>query len=85
MPYRIWQEWIAYSEVEPFGEWRADLRAGIIASTIANCLSRKKGRPAFKPSQFMPEFKRQGWPTVEELLKKVKWVNWLFGGKVEKS
>lgn len=48
--------WSAFAEIEPFGEERADLRAGIIASTIANVnRDPKKGRP-FKPGDFMPEF-----------------------------
>ena len=47
------QEWIAYSLIEPFGEWRADLRAGIVASTIAN-VNRGKGRRAYKATDFMP-------------------------------
>ena len=85
MPHRIWQEWILYAQVEPFGEERADLRAGIIAATVANCLSRKKGRPAFKVDQFMPKFKvHQRWPTPEELLNKVRWINRLYGGSVVK-
>lgn len=46
--------WEAYYAVEPWGEERADLRAGIIASTQANC-HRTKGA-AFKPSDFMPQF-----------------------------
>ncbi|MHB9836848.1 phage tail assembly protein T [Paraburkholderia terrae] len=28
-------EWMAFNQIEPFGEARADLRAGIIASTVA--------------------------------------------------
>jgi hypothetical protein len=47
--------WQAYSMIEPFGEERADLRAGIIAATIAN-VNRKKGRKPYKPSDFMVEF-----------------------------
>ena len=47
-------EWMAYSQIEPFGEERADLRAGIVASTTANVWS-GKGK-SFKPSDFMPKF-----------------------------
>ena len=43
-----------YYAMEPWGEQRADLRAGIVASTMAN-LWRSKGEPS-KPSDFMPEF-----------------------------
>ena len=48
-------EWMAYAQLEPWGEERADLRAGIIASTMANSMRSKKGKP-FKPQDFMPKF-----------------------------
>ncbi len=48
-------DWIAYSNLEPFGEERGDLRSAIIASTIANC-NRGKGQRAFKVNDFMPKF-----------------------------
>ena len=51
---REFAEWQAYYELEPWGEERADLRAGIVASTIAN-VNRGKGK-SFKPGDFMPEF-----------------------------
>jgi len=50
-------EWIAFHSLEPWGEERADLRAAIVASTIAN-VNRAKGQPAFKVADFMPEFDR---------------------------
>jgi hypothetical protein len=46
-------EWMAYEALEPFGEERADMRAGIIASTIAN-VNRGKGQKPFSPTDFMP-------------------------------
>ena len=51
---REFAEWLAYYELEPWGEERADLRAGIVASTIAN-VHRGKGK-AFQPGDFMPDF-----------------------------
>ena len=48
-------EWMAYGQLEPWGEERADLRAGIIASTQANSMRGKKGKP-FKPQDFMPRY-----------------------------
>lgn len=48
-------EWAAFLQLEPQGEDRADLRAGIIASTIANA-NRKKGAKKYKPADFMPKF-----------------------------
>lgn len=44
-------EWIAYNRIEPIGPQRADLAAGIVASTVANA-HRSKG-PSFKPQDFM--------------------------------
>ena len=49
-------EWIAFYGIEPFGEERADLRAGIVASTVVNANRGKKGRPS-KPTDFMPFLK----------------------------
>lgn len=44
-------EWTAYYKLEPFGEERADVRAGVVASVIAN-VHRGKNRP-FRPTDFM--------------------------------
>jgi len=49
--------WMAYEVIEPFGETRADIRAGIIASTIAN-VNRGKSQTAFSPEDFMVKFDR---------------------------
>ncbi|MGH6867180.1 MAG: phage tail assembly protein T [Methyloceanibacter sp.] len=48
-------EWIAFMELEPFGGERGDLRAAIVASTVANA-NRKKGARPFRPEDFMPDF-----------------------------
>lgn len=64
-------EWIAYCNIEPFGEERADLRSAIVASTIANC-NRKANKQAFKVSDFMPMFKRspiqKSWKSMKAML-----------------
>lgn len=51
--------WIAYHQIEPFGEVRADLRAGIVASTVANYAGRMRTKEAgaAQPSEFMPFLK----------------------------
>lgn len=61
-------EWIAYAQVAPFGEERADLRAGIIASTVANAnRDPKKRRKPFEPREFMPSFDfGQSSPSAQE-------------------
>ena len=45
-------EWQAFYDLEPFGEMRGDLRAGIVASTVANVMGDPK-KP-LSPSDFMP-------------------------------
>lgn len=52
MSARELAEWMAFDRISPIGEDRADLRAGIIASVIANS-HRVKGDP-FTPADFMP-------------------------------
>ena len=46
-------EWMAFYSLEPFGDIRGDLQAGIVASTIANANS-GKGSRTFQPADFMP-------------------------------
>ena len=85
LPHRVWQEWQVFAALEPFGEERADLRAGIVAATIANCLARGKGKPAFKARDFMPQF---GKPTRRESAassdhyQQALMITRLFGGKI---
>lgn len=82
MPYRVLQEWMAYAQVEPFGETRADLRAAIVASTVANVFRGKKQR-AFKPADFMPKFGEEAvrqLPTPQQISAKVVIINRLLGG-----
>lgn len=78
---------MVYAEIEPFGEWRADLRAGIIASTVANGnRDPKKQKKPFRPEDFMYEFgKRNEEPTPEDrtaaLLRQAEMINAALGGK----
>ena len=48
---------MAYDNIEPFGDQRADLRAGIISSTIFN-MGRGKKAKAMGPIDFMAYVKR---------------------------
>lgn len=69
---REFSEWQAFYGIEPWGEERADLRMGIMASVIANAhRDPKKSRP-FKPRDFMPNFdppKQQDVRTMEARLR----------------
>jgi len=46
-------EWMCFYCLEPFGDVRGDLQAGIVAATIANANS-GKGSKTFQPADFMP-------------------------------
>lgn len=54
--------WVAYAEMEPWGEQRADLRMGIEASSIVNTLrqvnsvKRLRRDQLSKPTDFIPRF-----------------------------
>lgn len=51
LPAPLLLEWMAYARLEPWDEYRADLRSGQIVAAIAN-LFRAKGKPARKASEF---------------------------------
>ncbi|MBM3114548.1 phage tail assembly protein T [Jeongeupia naejangsanensis] len=53
---QLWR-WMAFDELEPFGEIRADFRAGIIAASNTN-LHLPKGKKALSPLDFMPFLQR---------------------------
>jgi hypothetical protein len=72
---------MCYYEIEPWGEQRADLRAGIVASTMANTARdpKKKAKP-FEASDFMPKFEPSDPQEPNALLAKVEAINAAFGG-----
>lgn len=49
---------MAFNELEPFGEERADLRMAILAAVIANASRTKRGSRRYRPKDFMPKFGR---------------------------
>ncbi len=64
MTAREFDLWIAKYRRHPWGEQRADLRAGIIAAAVANYAGkmRKEGTPPAVPTDFMPYVDK---PTAE--------------------
>lgn len=56
--------WRAYYEVEPWGEERADLRAGIIAHTTYT-MRKGKGGKTLSPADFMPQFGTRAYDPAE--------------------
>lgn len=77
-------EWVAYNEIEPFGEARADLRAGIVASTIAN-VNRPKNSRALRPGDFMPDFTPREPQTTESMVQVLKLAIALGGNRVVRA
>jgi hypothetical protein len=63
-------------------EEMAFLRAGIVASTIANCNRDPKTDP-FTPQDFMPSMNAEPTkePTREEVIESMRQLNSLFGGE----
>jgi len=58
MSSRELTEWMAFYQIEPFGDRRQDIQAAIIAQTIAN-VHRRQGTPPYRLSDFMADFDRQ--------------------------
>lgn len=46
-------EWMAFYSLEPFGDYRADVRSGVVAATFANA-NRAPNAKVFTPEDFMP-------------------------------
>jgi hypothetical protein len=57
-------EWMAYDHIEPFGEWRADLRIAMLAAIIAN-VNRNPDTKPFMPKDFMPKFEEDEEPVAQ--------------------
>jgi hypothetical protein len=62
LPGMLFVEWMAYAEIEPFGEERADLRMAIGTAAIANIIYQlwtgKRDAP-FKVEDFVPRFEKR--------------------------
>lgn len=81
MDSREFAEWIAYDQIEPFGESRQDQRAGVIASAIVN-QHRKKGSKAVEWDRFFPPYeKRKPNTDWRDLLSKVVGLTHQLGGE----
>jgi len=57
MPLAEYHSWIDFYTVEPWGDFRADLRTGLLATVIVRMLGAKGSRA--KPLDFMPIIARQ--------------------------
>lgn len=59
------EDWVAYNSLNQIGELRGDLRAAIIAETIANC-NRAKGTRPYRRDEFMPFLQAEKEPQTDE-------------------
>lgn len=66
---REFDEWLAYANLEPFGEERADLRHGIQTAAIVNTMRGlwAKDAESVSPFDFMPFSERPPDPEQPEL------------------
>ena len=70
-------EYLAFHSIEPIGEERSDLRAGIIAATVAGAHGSRA-----KPIDFMPFTKqRDGKQSPGEMLSLLKMQAGMMGGR----
>ena len=74
-------EWAAYYKLEPFGEYRQDLRAAIVSSTVWNVQADKKHKLTI--DDFMPRFQpaqpKRGM-TADEAMDALKRIAGAFNG-----
>lgn len=80
MPARELTEWMAFYSVSPFGEERADVRAGIVAAVVANThRNPKRRKKPYEVKDFMPKWGRRE-DTRETLMQKMSMIAAAFGG-----
>jgi|TARA_Y100000310_G_scaffold51927_1_gene47793 hypothetical protein len=94
-PIGEFRDWVAYYQLDPWGEERADLRSGIVASVFSNAIqalirtvARKRGKgKEFKPKDFMPEFgkkRRQSSQQMQQTLMAFTAAHKMMGKKPKK-
>ena len=64
-------EWMAYAQLEPFGEERADFRMARLAALTANIHRDPNKSSPFKEADFMPIFDQEP-PSKEEIARNIE-------------
>lgn len=79
---------MAYYQIEPWGDERADLRSGIVAAMIYNANKGKKGKAA-QPTDFLiktkPREEKDKKQSTKEQKRIVKMLHAAFGGVFKES
>lgn len=72
IPSQLLTEWMAYYSLEPFGQERDNMHAGLVASAVYNVnRDQKKQRKAFQPGDFMLEFDSAGEVKAEKTAQEI--------------
>lgn len=79
MPMQELIEWQIFYTLEPWGEWRNDLRAGMMVAPIINMFSSKGSKKA-KPNDWVMRFE----PLPEQSIEEMKFVLMAFAAVNEK-
>jgi hypothetical protein len=53
LPWEDFKWWMAYYAIEPWGETRDDLRAGVVASAVYNVNRSKQSDRVWSPADFL--------------------------------
>lgn len=73
-------EWMAFSQIEPFGADTSYLGHAITASTVAN-VNRQKGKKPHKPEDFMPKFEKKKEQSTESMVAFAAYMTASMGGE----
>ena len=73
-------EWMAFSQLEPFGAEAGYIGHAITASTVAN-VNRTKGQKAYEVIDFMPNLGRKEPQTAEEMIQIAEMFTIALGGQ----
>lgn len=78
MPLRIFREWHAYYQYDPFGGERMDV---LIANFMAWVGNLRAGKNRYKAKNFVPQWGPKDEPTPDQMFQKVVMANRMLGGK----
>jgi len=73
-------EWMAFSQLEPFGAEAGYVGHAITASTVAN-VNREKSKKAYEVSDFMPTMGKKEPQTPAEMIQFAEMFTIALGGK----
>lgn len=87
MSARLLNEWLAFSELEPFGPLAEAYRAGVCAAAPYNtAFGRSKGAKVIKPEDFFPSLRKPAQKqTPAQLADQLRGATVAMGGTVRKK